>query len=246
MLQKVLDKKEARMKFENEELDKETLDRLEKHGILLSKHASALSRDKALVLIGEAMMDKFVKEIKEFVSLWKNELFPDCRLQDFEASEEEKQQFLGKRDFNENSNIKASERDNNDRPEQKEKDEASLDYCDTRAEERNAAAIASQPILDIYASTDGGYWFVTKKRKKNGKQLLSGYVKSGWLPRLTKFYGLPEEKLSKPDPRIWKVARKAWHHLPKVDVPKVYKKQRVSKPDWRRTATHKALESYLS
>lgn len=74
------------MKFENQELDKKTLDRLEDYGIFLSKNVPPVNKEKVLVLIGEAMLDRFVKE---FVSLWKNELFPNCLLRDYEASAKE-------------------------------------------------------------------------------------------------------------------------------------------------------------
>lgn len=74
------------MKFNNEELDKETIDRLMSHSIFISKDAPPVNKEKALVLIGEAMLDKF---IKDFVSLWKDELFPNCLLRDHEASEKE-------------------------------------------------------------------------------------------------------------------------------------------------------------
>jgi len=74
------------MKFNNEELDKETINRLMSHSIFISRDAPPVNKEKALVLIGEAMLDKFVKE---FVSLWKDELFPNCLLRDHEASEKE-------------------------------------------------------------------------------------------------------------------------------------------------------------
>ena len=74
------------MKFEPEELDKKIIDRLLSHGIIISENAPSMNEEKALVLIGEAMLNKFVKE---FVSLWKYELFPNCLLRDYEASEQE-------------------------------------------------------------------------------------------------------------------------------------------------------------
>jgi hypothetical protein len=74
------------MKFENIELDKETLDRLADYGVFIRNKAPPLNREKAMVLLGEAMLEKFVRE---FVSLWKNELFPGCLLKDYEASDEE-------------------------------------------------------------------------------------------------------------------------------------------------------------
>ena len=75
-----------------EKLDQEILNRLQAQGILLSNQVRTLNRFEALVLLGEAMLDKFVKE---FVSLWKEELFAHCRLQDFELSAVEKQQIPG-------------------------------------------------------------------------------------------------------------------------------------------------------
>ncbi len=74
------------MRFESEELDNEILDRLMSHGIFISKDAPPLNKEKALVLLGEAMLEKF---IKEFTSLWRNELFSSCLLRDYESSEKE-------------------------------------------------------------------------------------------------------------------------------------------------------------
>ena len=71
------------MKFKSEELGQKIIDRLMSHSIFISNNAPPMNKEKALVLIGEAMLDKFVKE---FVSLWKNELFPNCLLRDYEAS----------------------------------------------------------------------------------------------------------------------------------------------------------------
>jgi len=80
------------MIIEEEALDKKTTDRLQQYGILLSKNSPTINKERALVLIGEAMLDRF---IKEFSSLWKNELFADCLLRDFEASEQEEKEVFG-------------------------------------------------------------------------------------------------------------------------------------------------------
>jgi hypothetical protein len=79
------------MRFDNEPLDKETLKRLEEHGILLSNHAPPITKEKALVLLGEAMLNEFVEG---FVRLWKKELFPYCLLRDYEATEDEIHKIL--------------------------------------------------------------------------------------------------------------------------------------------------------
>ena len=81
-----------KMKFDKEALDKATLDRLWHHGIWLSRDAPPMNKDKALVLIGEAMLDEFVEE---FVHLWKDELFPHCLLRDYQAPAEEIREMLG-------------------------------------------------------------------------------------------------------------------------------------------------------
>jgi hypothetical protein len=80
-----------KMKFENKELDKEILDRLAGYGIFISRNCPPVNKEKALVLLGEAILDKFVKE---FVSLWRNELFANCLLKDYEASAEEVHEWV--------------------------------------------------------------------------------------------------------------------------------------------------------
>jgi len=83
-----LEKIVQKMKFENEdeELDREIIDRLETHGIWPIPDGPKITRQKAFVLIGEAMFQDFVEK---FMSLWKSELFPHCLLKDYAASEKE-------------------------------------------------------------------------------------------------------------------------------------------------------------
>ena len=79
------------MEFEKEELDKETINRLMKYRIWLSAKAPHMNKDKALVLIGEVMLNNFVEE---FVRLWKTELFPHCLLRDYQATDSEIKHML--------------------------------------------------------------------------------------------------------------------------------------------------------
>ena len=79
------------MKFESIELDKETLGRLADYGTFISNKAPPLNREKALVLLGEAMLDTF---FREFMNLWRNELFPDCLLKNYEASDQEVHEWV--------------------------------------------------------------------------------------------------------------------------------------------------------
>lgn len=74
------------------ELDKEMKDRLVSHGIWLSNNALPVTKEKALILIGQAMLDEFVKD---FVGLWKNELFPHCKIRDYKATDEDWRNWLG-------------------------------------------------------------------------------------------------------------------------------------------------------
>ena len=79
------------MKFDNEPLDKETFTRLEEQGVLLSNHAAPITKEQALVLLGEAMFNEFVEK---FTKLWKEELFPHCLLRDYEATGDELHKML--------------------------------------------------------------------------------------------------------------------------------------------------------
>ena len=80
------------MNYKNEPLDKELLERLGCYGVWISDSAPRLTKEKALILIGQRMLDEFVKD---FVGLWKNELFPHCRIKDYEATDEDWRNWLG-------------------------------------------------------------------------------------------------------------------------------------------------------
>lgn len=80
------------MNYKKKQLDKEMKDRLMSHGIWLSDNAPPVTKEKALILIGQAMLDEFVKD---FVGLWKNELFPHCRIRDYNAIDEDWRNWLG-------------------------------------------------------------------------------------------------------------------------------------------------------
>ena len=79
------------MQFDKEELRKQILDQLAKCGVFISNNAPPLNKEKALVLLGEAILDKF---FREFMNLWKNELFPDCLLKNYEASDQEVHEWV--------------------------------------------------------------------------------------------------------------------------------------------------------
>lgn len=79
------------MRFENEPLDREMMERLQDHGIWLSD-LKKVTKEQALVFIGEVMLKRF---IKEFSDLWGKELFKNCQLKDHEATEEDWRNWLG-------------------------------------------------------------------------------------------------------------------------------------------------------
>lgn len=80
------------MDFQKQPLDKETLEKLRYYGIWLSDNAPPVTKEKALILIGQRMLDEFMKD---FVNLWRHELFPHIRLRDYEATYEDWRNWLG-------------------------------------------------------------------------------------------------------------------------------------------------------
>ena len=80
-----------KMQFEEERPSREMLGRLASHGVFISRNAPPFNNQKALILLGQKMLDDFVQE---FVSLWQNELFADCLLKDYEASAEEVHEWV--------------------------------------------------------------------------------------------------------------------------------------------------------
>jgi hypothetical protein len=79
------------MRYKDEKGIEPILDRLADYGTFISNKAPPLNKEKALILLGEAKLKKFVDE---FTGLWKNELFPDCLLKNYEASDEEVHEWV--------------------------------------------------------------------------------------------------------------------------------------------------------
>ncbi|MFC1783452.1 hypothetical protein ACFL02_07685 [Planctomycetota bacterium] len=95
--------------------------------------------------------------------------------------------------------------------------------------------IKDKPIIDIYESFDGSYWFVTEKAHKqnsiiNGKvykddQILFGYVRLSACPEGAEWGYISETELKLLGARVWKVLRKNWSVCPLVEVEKTEDKQ---------------------
>lgn len=83
--------KDKKMTIKDLLCDKEMCDRLLSHGIWISDRVGTLTKSQALALIGQSLFEKFVNE---FSKVWE-ELFPDCRIKDFEATEEDWKRWLG-------------------------------------------------------------------------------------------------------------------------------------------------------
>jgi hypothetical protein len=89
------------MKFDDEPRDDDANRRLMSYGIWIGETTPRLTKDQALTLIGQQIFDNFVRE---FSMIWK-ELFPLCRIKDFEATEEDWQSWLGS-DYHDPMNCK--------------------------------------------------------------------------------------------------------------------------------------------
>jgi len=229
------------MKFKNKKADKETLDKLKKYGIFLSKNASPINRQQALILLGEAMLDRFVKE---FVSLWKNELFPNCRLQDFEASEKEKQNILAE-DAKHNRNSNPTGQDSDRFCRQEERTIKSVSRCDVLTEVRESGKLKGQPIF-IYRASTGGHPFIAKAAGEYKKKILPVYVRDYQLANKEMSYWRGKRKLPDIYRRFWKESDKLRYIIPKLKVLEPYRKQTAGNPSGYRLALYKSLEAYLS
>ena len=228
------------MKFKIEKLDKE---RLQDQGILLSKNAQQLSKDKALVLIGEAMLDKILKDVNEFVSLWR-ELFPKCRLQDFKPSEEKK--ILSRRDPAENGNSETT-------IQQEMQSGAGIEYWDMIMPRRKTVKAEHQLISGLWRNRSVLYQ-PGKKKTSNYKQqclqqLLPGYTKNYQVyhvPKQLKSYSYGRIELPSLYKSFGEPAKNTRNLSPFTKMPMLYQRQIGSKYIELGTGSYKSLESYLN
>ena len=89
-------------------------------------------------------------------------------------------------------------------------------------------AIKGVPVIEIYESFDGSYWFITEKLRKqdsviHGKvykddQILFGYVKLSACPEFAEWGNVSETELRLLGGRVWKVRKKNWSVCPEVEV----------------------------
>jgi hypothetical protein len=88
--------------------------------------------------------------------------------------------------------------------------------------------IQGEPVIEIYESFDGSYWFVTEKLYKQdsvikGKvykndQILFGYVRLSACPQFAEWGNISETELKLLGNWVWKVPQRNWSVCPEVEV----------------------------
>jgi hypothetical protein len=96
---------------------------------------------------------------------------------------------------------------------------------------KQVITIRGKPVIEIFESFDGSYWFVIEKAWKqdsliNGKvykndQIFFGYVRLSHCPELAEFGYFSEAELKSLGWMVWKVDRINWPFCPEVEVEEV-------------------------
>lgn len=86
--------------------------------------------------------------------------------------------------------------------------------------------IHGTPVIDVYESFDGSYWFVTEKawtqdsviggKLYENDQILYGYVRLSSCPDCAEFGYFSEAELRLLGPGVWKVPQRSWSVCPEV------------------------------
>ena len=101
--------------------------------------------------------------------------------------------------------------------------------------------IKGEPIIDIYESYDGSYWYITEKLYKqdtviNGKvyeddQILFGYARLSACPEYAEFGNISETELKLLGNRVWKVPKENWGICPEAEV-RIVSEQQAELKNW--------------
>ena len=96
---------------------------------------------------------------------------------------------------------------------------------------KSITTIKGQPVIEVYESFDGSYWFVTDKAWKQDSligrrvykqdQILYGYVRLSSCPQFAEFGYFSEAELMRLGWRVWKVRKQDWPVCPGVEVQEV-------------------------
>ena len=91
--------------------------------------------------------------------------------------------------------------------------------------------IKGKPLIDIFESFDGSYWYVIEKAYKqdsviDGKvyrndQIFFGYVRLSTCPELAEFGYFSEAELKQLGNWVWKVPEINWFACPEVEITKI-------------------------
>ena len=100
---------------------------------------------------------------------------------------------------------------------------------------KSVITIKGQPVIEIYESFDGSYWFVTDKAWKQDSllgrkvykndQILYGYVRLSSCPDSAEFGYFSQTELMRLGWRVWKVDKRNWSVCPCVEVEEVPEEQ---------------------
>lgn len=96
---------------------------------------------------------------------------------------------------------------------------------------KTIVTIKGKPVIDIYESFDGSYWFVTEKAWKQDSligrkvykndQILFGYVRLSHCPDCAEFGCFSEAELMRLGWKVWKVEKRDWSVCPGVELTEV-------------------------
>jgi hypothetical protein len=107
-------------------------------------------------------------------------------------------------------------------------------------EKDKIVTIKGEPVIEVYESFDGSYWFITEKLYKqdsviNGRvykddQILFGYARLSACPEYAEFGNISETELKLLGNRVWKVPKENWGICPEVEVQCIEKKGAIGEP----------------
>ncbi len=90
------------------------------------------------------------------------------------------------------------------------------------------ATIQGVPIIEVYESFEGSYWYITEKLYKQDSmidnkvykddQILFGYARLRACPEFAEFGNISQTELELLGPRIWKVPKSNWALCPEVEM----------------------------
>ena len=106
-------------------------------------------------------------------------------------------------------------------------------------EKNEIITIKGKPVIEIYESFDGSYWFITEKLYKQDSvinsrvykddQILFGYARLSACPEYAEFGNISETELKLLGNRVWKVPKENWSICPEVEVQHIEKKGGILK-----------------